>query len=266
MTVARIERCLARCRSEGRPALVIYLTIGDPSVEDSLACARAALAAGADVLELGVPFSDPSADGPVIAAASHRAIAAGGSLARALDVASELRRESDAPLVLFSYVNPVLAAGEAALPTRAIAAGVDGLLVVDLPPEEGQRLRAAADAAELAIIPLVAPTTSEARQLEVARGARGFLYYVSVAGVTGSADAPLARAAQSAAALAARVGLPVVVGFGIDTPDKARQVASAGVDGVVVGSAVVAAIAAAGDRAGRVAAVTKLVSALRAAL
>jgi tryptophan synthase alpha chain len=265
MTIARLEHRLRELRAEGCPALVIYLTIGDPSVEDSLACARAALDAGADILELGVPFSDPTADGPVIAAASHRAIAAGGSLRATLEVARRLRETSEAPLVSFSYLNPILAFGETSFPGAAAEAGIDAILVVDLPPEEGRALRASAAAAQLGLIPLVAPTTSVEREASIVAGARGFAYYVSLTGVTGADEAPLAEAGQRAVELRARSGLPVVVGFGIDTPDKARLVARTGVDGVVVGSAVVKTIAAQRTQAGRMAAVRELVRALRSA-
>ncbi|MEZ4225359.1 MAG: tryptophan synthase subunit alpha [Polyangiaceae bacterium] len=266
MTLGRLEHCFAACRHQGRPALVIYLTIGDPSVEDSLACARAALDAGADILELGVPFSDPTADGPTIAAASRRAIAGGGSLRAALSVAERLRAETKAPLVLFTYMNPVMAFGEARLPAAAAAAGLDALLLVDLPPEEGEALRSAARAADVGLVPLIAPTSSPARAGLLLGAARGFAYYVSLTGVTGTADAPLATAATAAKELAARHGLPVVVGFGVDSAEKAAQLAAAGVDGVVVGSAVVRAIAAANSRETRVSATHELVAGLRAAL
>ena len=266
MTAERIEACLKRLAGERKTALVVYLTIGDPSVEDSLACARAAIEAGADVLELGVPFSDPTADGPVIAAASYRAIRSGGSLRAALGVARALREEGDTPLVLFSYVNPILAYGEARVAADAAQAGADGLLVVDLPPEEGASLRNALRSHGLAQIPLVAPTTGREREPRVVAGARGFVYYVSLTGVTGSAAAPLAEAGKAAAELRARVGLPVVVGFGIDGPEKARAVAAAGVDGVVVGTAIVRAIHEAGDTDARVRAVRDLVGALRRGL
>ncbi len=252
MTTERIDRCFAQLRDQQKTALVVYLTIGDPSVDASIACARAALEAGADILELGVPFSDPTADGPVIAAAAHRAIQQGGSLRAALRVAAAVRDKSDAPLVLFSYVNPIVAFGEAELPRAAVEAGADGLLVVDLPPEEGRELRDAADAAELSIIPLVAPTTDREREARVLSRASGFIYSVSLTGVTGSKQAPLAEAGKRAHELRARAGLPVVVGFGIDSADKARSVAAAGVDGVVVGTAIVKAIAASSDPPGAV--------------
>jgi tryptophan synthase alpha chain len=266
MTWERIDSCFARLSSRSRTALVAYLTVGDPSVEESAACARAALEAGADILELGVPFSDPTADGPVIAAASHRAIAQGGSLRAALGVARTVRAASDAPIILFTYYNPVMAYGDAELPAAAAEHGADGLLLVDVPPEEGQVLRDAADRAGLAVIPLVAPTTGEEREPLVMARARGFAYYVSLTGVTGAAAAPLEAAGRAAAALRRRWGLPVVVGFGIDSPDKARLVAQQHVDGVVVGTAIVRAIASASNSAARRRAVTELVGALRAGL
>ena len=266
MTAERIERVFTERRAEGRAALVTYLTVGDPSVDDTVRCAIAAAEAGADVLELGVPFSDPTADGPVIAAAAHRAIAQGGSLRAALKVAASVRAASDVPIVLFSYYNPILAFGPERLPEAVAQAGGDGLLLVDLPPEEGADLRAAARAADLAVIPLVAPTTGADREPLVLAGARGFIYYVSLTGVTGSGAAPLVDAGRAAASLRARAQLPVVVGFGVTSPEKARIVAEQGVDGVVVGTAIVRAIAEAADADARVRAVRDLVGALRAGL
>jgi tryptophan synthase alpha chain len=266
VTLARIERCFVELRARQRVALIVYLTVGDPSVEDSIACALAAIEAGADLIELGVPFSDPTADGPVIAAAAERAIRAGGSLRAALDVGRAIRERYQTPLVLFSYVNPLIAFGEERIAEAAHTAGIDALLVVDLPPEEGSLLRASAALHELAIIPLVAPTTNREREAGIVAGARGFLYYVSVIGVTGSAEAPLEAAGRAAVELRERARLPVVVGFGIDSPDKARAVALSGVDGVVVGTAVVRAIHAASDRAARVRAVRELVESLRRGL
>jgi tryptophan synthase alpha chain len=266
LTLSRIEERFRALRAEKRTALVIYLTVGDPSVEDSHACALAAIRAGADIVELGVPFSDPTADGPVISAASYRAIHQGGSLRAVLDVTRRLRAESDAVLVPFSYFNPIVAYGEAAFPAAAAAAGADALLIVDLPPEEGAELRAGARAAEIGMIPLVAPTTGREREALLVRQGSGFVYYVSVTGVTGSAAAPLEEAARNAAGVRERGGLPVVVGFGIRSPEQAKKVASAGVDGIVVGTEIVRAIAEAPDRAARVARVTEIVAGLRAAL
>jgi tryptophan synthase alpha chain len=263
---SRIETLFARNKQQNRTVLVAYLTVGDPSLEDSEACALAALEAGADVLELGVPFSDPTADGPTIAAASYRALQRGGSLRAALALAHRLRQSSEAPLVLFTYYNPVLAFGDSELPKAAASAGIDGLLVVDLPPEEGAELRAAAKAEHLAFIPLLAPTSDRERERVALAAASGFVYYVSMTGVTGSAALDADAAGQAARALRERAGMPLVVGFGIDSPDKARQVADFGVDGVVVGSQLVRTIADAVDTQSRVAAVTRFIGSLRAAL
>ena len=266
MSLERIERCFAALKGK-RPALVAYLCVGDPNVEESLAAARAALEGGADILELGVPFSDPTADGPVIAAASYRAIRHGGSLRAALEVARQLRADgTEAPFILFSYYNPLFTYGESELPEAAVKAGVDGMLVVDLPPEEGETIRAAADEAGLAVIPLIAPTSGADRERAALKRAKGFVYYVSVTGVTGSGEAPLAVAGQAAASLAKRAGLPVAVGFGIDSPEKVRLVADQGVDAVVVGTALVRKIADATTHEQRVSDVKEFVGALRAAI
>lgn len=261
-----VERIAERFRAPGKKsALVVYLTVGDPSVDDTVECARAALDAGADLLELGVPFSDPTADGPVIAAASYRAIHRGGSFRAALRVAEAVRKTHSQPLILFTYYNPVVAFGEEAAVDAALRAGADGFLVVDLPPEEGATLRTAAKNKKLAMIPLVAPTTGREREPRVLAGASGFVYYVSVTGVTG-AKAPLAEAGRDAAKLRERAGLPVVVGFGIRTPEDARTVANAGVDGVVVGTEMVRVMAEASSTTERKAAVSALVGRLRAGL
>lgn len=265
MTLGVIDDCFARAARESRPVLVAYLPVGFPSVEESLRCAEAALEAGADLLELGVPFSDPSADGPVIAKASYEAIVAGGSLRQALEVARQLRLRHKQPIVLFSYYNPVVAFGEDRLPRAMAQAGVDGILVVDLPPDEGEGFRLAAKAEQLAVVPLLAPTSGTEREQAILQNASGFIYYVSVTGVTGSASAPLEVAGRHAAELSARSGLPVVVGFGIDSVDKARQVAAAGARGLVVGTALVRAIAHATGES-PAAAVGRLVSELRAGL
>jgi tryptophan synthase alpha chain len=181
-------------------------------------------------------------------------------------VARRLRAETDAVLVPFSYFNPIVAFGEAALPAAAAAAGVDALLLVDLPPEEGAELRAGARAAQIGMIPLVAPTTGREREALLVRQGSGFVYYVSVTGVTGSKAAPLEEAARAAVGVRERCGLPVVVGFGIRSPEQAKTVANAGVDGIVVGTEIVRAIAEAPDRGARVERVTDIVTRLRAAL
>jgi tryptophan synthase alpha chain len=266
MTFARIDSLFRAAKTARRTALVVYLPIGDPSLEDSEACAVAALEAGADVLEFGVPFSDPTADGPTIAAASYRAIQAGSSVRATLALIKRLRPTTDKPFILFSYYNPLFTFGDQSLPVAAAEAGVDGLLIVDLPPEEGLVLRASAKAQNLAVIPLLAPTSDAERERRALATASGFVYYVSMTGVTGSNALDVDAAGSAARALQARAGLPLVVGFGIDTPAKAREVADFGVEGVVVGSQLVRVIQQQPDTPSRVAAVRNFVSALRAAL
>lgn len=246
--MSRIEETFAALRAAQKKALVAYLCMGDPSLEESIELAVTAAGAGADLLELGVPFSDPTADGPVIAAAATRAIRAGATIQKVIDAAAAIRARTAVPLVLFTYYNPVLVTGEERIVERARDAGIDALLIVDLPPEEGASLRAAAASHGLALVPLVTPTSDEARADTIvgaaksAGGPPGFLYYVSMTGVTGAGSADFAAARAHAAALRARSGWPVVVGFGIDGPEAAREAAGdagAGADGVVVGTAIV---------------------------
>jgi tryptophan synthase alpha chain len=237
---------LDRAFTGGRKVLVAYLCVGDPNVDESVDLARACLRAGADVLELGVPFSDPIADGPVIARASQRAIAAGGGLDATLRVARAIRStEPAAGIVLFGYYNPLLVHGEARAVGDAAEAGVDALLVVDLPLEDGATLRATAAGRGVGTIPLLAPTSSAERVAatrEIAKSAPvPFVYYVSVTGVTGTNALDASDAGARAASLRAEIGRPVVVGFGIDSRDKARASARLA-DGVVVGTALVRAV------------------------
>lgn len=251
----------------GKP-LVAYLCVGDPSVEESVALARACVRAGADVLELGVPFSDPTADGPAIARASQRAIGAGGGLEATLRAARAVRAaEPEVGIVLFGYYNPIFVRGEARLAREAADAGVDALLVVDLPVEETAPLREAARAHGVGVVPLLAPTSSPARVAAVreaaAQGGVPFVYYISVTGVTGRDDVDAREAGERASRVRAEVGLPVVVGFGIDSRDKARS-AAAQADGVVVGTAIVRAIEEGRSAAERQGAVERLVRELRA--
>ncbi|OGD22888.1 MAG: tryptophan synthase subunit alpha [Candidatus Aminicenantes bacterium RBG_16_63_16] len=236
--MSRFDDIFAALKQARRKGLVGYLTAGDPNFDESAADVREALAAGLDVLELGVPFSDPTADGPTIQAAGQRALAAGATVGRILDLARSVRAESAAPIVLFGYVNPFLAYGYDRLCADAKAAGVDGLLVVDLPFEETAELRVHADRHGLDLIPLIAPTTGPARSRRVLAGARGFVYYIMVKGVTGARQAVAADVAQHIAALRACTALPIAAGFGIGTPEQARAVASVA-DAVVVGSALV---------------------------
>lgn len=253
--VDRIAGAFARAEAEDRAALMPYLPLGYPTPAASLDLVEAAVAGGADVVELGVPFSDPLADGPTIQGATQVALSQGMSLARCLSAVRTLRaRGVTTPFVLMGYYNPVLAYGEDALCRDARAAGVDGLIVPDLPPEEGAPLEARCDAEGLGLIYLLAPTSPEARVRRVVAQARGFVYLVAVTGITGARD----RLAPGLAAFVQRVRAatdkPLAVGFGISTPAQARRVAALA-DGVIVGSALVRAAAmraAEGDAPARV--------------
>ena len=269
--MSRIEQAFARRAAEGKKALVTYLCVGDPSEEESVALALACLEAGADVLELGCPCSDPSADGPAIARASQRALAKGGGLDATLRVARAVRARSEAPIVLFGYYNPLFVRGEVEAARSSAEAGVDALLVVDLPVDEAEGLRTAAAVHGVGVVPLVTPTTRPERVRAVAEIAERypvpFVYYVSMTGVTGGAgaEAVLAEAGANAARVHEVTGRSTVVGFGIDSPARAR-VAAEKADGVVVGSALVRAIEDGASPAERIAAVSTLVRELRAAI
>jgi tryptophan synthase alpha chain len=257
---------IARAFSDGKKKLIVYLTAGDPSPEETPGLMLEAARAGADVIELGVPWSDPSADGPVIQAAMERALRQNATLATTLDMVRAVRRESDVPIVLFGYYNPLLQRGPARVAEEASAAGADGLLVVDLPPEESDELDGPLREHGLDRVPLLAPTTSPERaRLICARGG-GFAYYVALTGVTGAGHLDAEDVARRVALLRPSLGaLPLAVGFGIKDAAGARAVAQVA-DGVVVGSALVAAIAAAPDADARKRAVHALVSSLKAAL
>lgn len=257
----RLREAFARAERESRAALVAYLCAGDPSLALTPRLLVAAAEAGADVLEVGVPFSDPTADGPTIQRASERALAAGATLAGVLDAIRAARAETDVPIVLFGYYNPILRFGEARLASSAKEAGVDGLLVVDLPPEHASPLLEPLTAEGLDLVPLVAPTSPDARIRRASKVAGSFLYCVSMTGVTGSAGAPLEEAAERAAALRERTGRPVAVGFGVRTAEDVATVA-ARADGVVVGSAIVRAIEEADGDDAKVEAVRALVAEL----
>lgn len=261
--MSRLGDAFARAREEGRAALVAYLCAGDRGLALTPRLLVAAAEAGADVLEVGVPFSDPTADGPTIQRASERALAAGTTLSRVLDAIAEARRATDVPIVLFGYYNPLLRFGEARAARAAKEAGVDGMLVVDLPPESAAPLLEPLAAEGLDFVPLVAPTSTEARVRRAAGVAGSFLYCVSMTGVTGSGGAPLSAAAERAAALREQTGKRVAVGFGIRTPEDVATVARHA-DGVVVGSAVVRAIEEAPTDEAAVAAVRELVAGLAA--
>lgn len=259
-----IRAAFDRAAAERRAALVAYLTFGDPDPATSLDVVAAVAAAGADVIELGVPYSDPSADGPSIQAAMERALAAGASLPGALDGVAALRARGVAtPIVLFGYYNPVFVLGPEAFAARAAAAGVDAALTVDLPVDELAELAGPLAARGVAAIPLVAPTSTPARIARLGGLGAPFVYYISMTGVTGARGAAPVDPARLDAIRAA-AGAPVAVGFGIRTPADAARFAAVA-DGVVVGSALVDRVAA-GSPAGAPARVAELVGALVDAL
>lgn len=259
---SRLRARFDACKADGRAALVAYLTFADPDPATTIEIVIAAAAAGADVIELGVPFSDPSADGPVIQAAMERALKAGGSLPGALDAVAAIRaRGVTTPIVLFGYYNPLFVYGVDRFAARAAAVGVDAVLTVDLPIDEVDELRRPLAAHGVEIVPLVAPTSTDARIARVRALDAPFVYYISLTGVTGAGGGGAVDPARIAAIRAA-TGAPVAVGFGIKTPEDAARVGALA-DGVVVGSAIVATIAAATDPA---AAVGAFVGALRAGL
>ena len=242
MTPTRIDRRFAALKAEGRAALVTFLTAGDPDYATSLAIVRALPDAGADVIELGMPFTDPMADGPAIQAASQRALKAGQTVGKTLDLVRAFRAGDDAtPIVLMGYYNPVYVYGVERFLADAKAAGVDGLIIVDLPPEEDDELCMPALRAGLSFIRLATPTTDDRRLTVVLRNTSGFVYYVSIAGVTGTATPDAARVGEAVARIQRHTRLPVAVGFGVRTAEQARAIASTA-DGVVVGSALVDAV------------------------
>lgn len=262
--MSRIEAMLSRLAAEKRKALVPFICAGDPSLRLSGQAVMAAVDAGADLIELGVPFSDPIADGPVIQASSQRALAGGVSVARILELVGELRAKTDVPIVLFGYCNPYLRYGEKRLACDARAAGVDGILCVDQPPEEAATLVGECRAEGLDRIFLLAPTSDEQRMKAVAAVASGFVYFVSVTGVTGARAAAPEGIAPMVEQVRCAVGLPVGVGFGISTPAQAAAV-GAYADLVVVGSALVRTMYEAGP-GGAVEACRGFVAGLRAGL
>ena len=245
MTHNRIDRRFAALAAEGRAGFVAYLMAGDPDRATSLDLLRGLPAAGADIIEVGFPFSDPWAEGPPIQKAAQRALKGGMTLAGTFDLIRGFREgDNDTPIVLMGYLNPIVNLGVEAFARRAAEAGVDGVIVVDCPPEEADPLADALDAAGISLIRLASPTTDDARLPAVVRRTSGFVYYVSVAGVTGVKEADATSVAPAVARVKAACGLPVAVGFGIKTPERAAEVARVA-DGVVVGSALVDEIAAA---------------------
>jgi tryptophan synthase alpha chain len=261
----RIERRFAALKQEGRAALVTFTMAGDPDAATSLAIAKALPQAGADVIELGMPFTDPMADGPAIQAAGLRALAAGQTMKKTLALVHEFRKSDDAtPILLMGYYNPIYIYGVDRFLADAKAAGVDGLIVVDLPPEEDEELCLPALKAGLNFIRLATPTTDDKRLLTVLTNTSGFVYYVSITGITGSAAPDMAKVAAAVKRIKRHTQLPVAVGFGVRDAESARAIAE-GADGVVVGSALVDALRKSVDKkgkasAGTVKAVTDLVA------
>ncbi len=263
--MSRISATFDRARAAEDRVLVAYLTAFDPDEETSEALFVDAVRAGAGVLEVGVPFSDPTADGPVIVRASGRALGAGASVAKVIALVARVRKAVDVPIVLFGYYNPFLQYGTERLAQDLATAGGDAVLVVDLPPEEAGDLAAACGRRGLDVISLLAPTSTPARIAAAATIASGFVYYVSQAGVTGGRIADPSEVGRQVTELRSKVHLPIVVGFGVRTPEDARALARAA-DGVVVGTALVERVERARSPQEARAAVSAAVSELRAAL
>ena len=245
MTTARIDARFAALKAEGRAGFVAYVMAGDPSRDQALDILCGLPAAGADIIELGFPFSDPMAEGPPIQRAALRGLKAGLTLKGTLDLARAFRdRDADTPLILMGYLNPIESYGLAAFARDAAASGVDGVIIVDCPPEEADPLTDALDAHQVSLIRLATPTSDDARLEVIARRTSGFVYYVSVAGVTGVKEAQSASVAPAVERVRRASGLPVAVGFGVKTPERAAEIARVA-DAVVAGSVLVDEVAAA---------------------
>lgn len=238
----RIEDRFAKLKDEGRPALVTFVMGGDPDHQTSLDIVKALPGAGADIIELGMPFSDPMADGPSIQKAGLRALQAGASLKKTLDIVRSFREgDGETPLILMGYFNPIYIYGVDAFVRDALEAGVDGLIVVDLPPEMDEELCLPALNAGLNFIRLATPTTDDKRLPAVLKNTSGFVYYVSITGITGAAAPDANKVSAAVTRIKGHTSLPVCVGFGVTTADQAQEIGK-GADGVVVGSAIVSAI------------------------
>ncbi|MAF06576.1 MAG: tryptophan synthase subunit alpha [Acidiferrobacteraceae bacterium] len=235
----RVDLAFKRLSDEGRAGLVTFITAGDPDLETSQNLMEGLADSGADIIELGMPFSDPMADGPAIQAANLRALANGASLRRTLDMVARFRRSNDqTPVILMGYFNPIYQYGPTRFVTDAVESGVDGLILVDLPPEEDDELCDPARTAGLHWVRLVTPTSDEKRLKSVLKNASGFVYYVSIAGITGTRSASVSAVGDAVARLRSHTGLPIAVGFGINTPEQVHDTVEVA-DGAVVGSAII---------------------------
>ena len=241
--MTRIDQTFEKLKSEGKKAFVSYIMAGDPDFETSLELVMGLPAAGVDIIELGLPFTDPMADGPTIQLAGGRSLNSGMTLIRTLEMAKRFREKNDnTPIVIMGYYNPIYSYGVGQFLTDAKSSGIDGLIVVDLPPEEDDELCIPAQAAGINFIRLATPTTDENRLPKVLQNTSGFVYYVSITGITGAAEAQATDVGPEVARIQRNSGLPVVVGFGINTPEKAKAIAKVA-DGAVVGSAIVSELA-----------------------
>ncbi len=241
--MTRIDDTFAALAAQGKKAFVSYIMAGDPNYDKSLEVMRGLPAAGVDVIELGLPFTDPMADGPTIQLAGQRALDGGMTLQKTLQMARSFREQDQTtPIVLMGYYNPIYSCGVDKFLAQAKEAGIDGLIVVDLPPEEDPELCLPAQAAGLNFIRLATPTTDDKRLPRVVQNTSGFVYYVSITGITGAAEAQADDVRPDVARIKAASGLPVIVGFGVNTPEKSKSIAQVA-DGVVVGSAIVSRIA-----------------------
>ncbi len=270
-SATRIERRFAKLKAEGRAALVTFVTAGDPDYDTSLKIISGLPGAGADLIEIGMPFSDPMADGPPIQASGLRALKAGQNMVKTLQLVRDVRKsDSETPIVLMGYYNPIYVYGNERFLDDAVAAGVDGLIVVDVPPEADDELCVPAIARGLNFIRLATPTTDDRRLPAVLNNTSGFVYYVSITGITGAGSAVATDVGRQVARIKKSTDLPVAIGFGVKTPAQAKELAAHG-DGVVVGSALVNKIAESLDNDGKptgatVSGVLQLVTSLSAAL
>ena len=240
--MTRIDKKFADLKAEGKKAFVSYIMAGDPDYDASLKIVKGLPGAGVDIIELGVPFTDPMADGPTIQLAGQRALAGGQTLQKTLDMAAEFRKNDDTtPIVMMGYYNPIFSRGVDNFLADAKIAGIDGLIVVDLPPEEDDELCIPAQKAGLNFIRLATPTTDNKRLPKVLQNTSGFVYYVSITGITGAAEAEAGDVGPEVARIKSHTDLPVIVGYGINTPERSKTIASVS-DGAVVGSAIVSLI------------------------